>query len=147
MPAQGGYKTRQRDLILQCLQENHDRHLTAEDIMQLLDLQGTRVGKATVYRYLDRLVQQELIHKYTMENGQSACYEYRSECTGTNHEQFHLKCVCCGKLLHLHCAYLKDLQEHIQQEHTFLIDPYKTVFYGRCKDCQQQLDLQKDNKG
>lgn len=53
-----GYRTRQRTLVLSLLKRLGDRHLTAEEISRYLAEEGSPVGKATVYRCLDRLVEQ-----------------------------------------------------------------------------------------
>lgn len=128
------YKTKQRDLIMNCLIKNKENHLTAEDIVDHLKVNGNTVGKTTVYRYLDKLVFEGKLRKYFIEEGYSACYQYvgSEKC----YEHFHLKCVGCGSLIHLECSYLQKLQSHVSNSHDFKIDSLKTVFYGRCKNCE-----------
>ena len=45
------------------------------------------------------------------------------------------KCEKCGKLIHLHCDELEEIQTHILKEHRFKMDPMRTVFYGLCENC------------
>lgn len=127
------YKTKQRELILRCLQEHKDEHLTAEDITQFLKADGNTVGKTTVYRHLDRLVNESVVRRYIAEDGKSACFQFSDgeEC----HRHFHLKCTVCNRLFHLECDYLDEVSEHIFAEHKFSIDNTKTVFYGICEEC------------
>jgi Fe2+/Zn2+ uptake regulation proteins len=134
MGAATSYKTKQRDQIMNCLIKNKDRHITAEEI--LFDLNGEKplVGKTTIYRYLDKLVAQGVVRKYYIEEGKSACYQY-AEQNGTCENHFHLKCVNCGKLFHLKCDYLCDVESHIKNHHDFQVDSSKTVLYGRCGSC------------
>ena len=58
------YKTRQRDLILEVLKKQGNRHLTAQEVTDLLHKKGTAVGKSTVYRYLEKLAQDGIVKKY-----------------------------------------------------------------------------------
>lgn len=127
-----GYKTRQRALIEQTLEENGDRHITAEELSERLAQKGFAVGRTTVYRTLERLAEEGKVQKYTAI-GESACYQYieSNECC----EHFHLKCVSCGKLIHIECNHLAALSEHIAAEHGFQVDMLKTVLYGLCGDC------------
>lgn len=130
------YNTRQRELILEYIKENADSHLTADSIADAL--KPEQVGKTTVYRYLEKLCEQHLVRKYILSEGKSACYQYSGgeEC----HDHFHLKCLKCGRLIHLECDYLKDIAAHISVEHNFTIDSSRTVFYGICGECAKQHD-------
>lgn len=66
-----GYKTKQRDHILQFLIENQSRHVTVDDVVDHLKQSGNPVGKATVYRYMDKLVNQGDVRKFLLED--SSC--------------------------------------------------------------------------
>lgn len=64
MTQSGGYRTKQRDHILQFLIENQSRHVTVDDVVDHLKQSGNPVGKATVYRYMDKLVNQEMYESF-----------------------------------------------------------------------------------
>jgi Fur family ferric uptake transcriptional regulator len=74
----------------------------------------------------------EKVRRYNLEG--EACYQYIDESGGCR-EHFHLKCEKCGTLIHLECAVLNDTADHVRREHRFEINPFKTVFYGICKNC------------
>lgn len=135
MALTNGYKTKQRDLILNYFIENNNRHVTAEEVVDHLKCQGTSVGKSTVYRYLEKLVEQGMVRRFFIEEGYGACYQY----TGNDkqcHEHFHLKCLSCGVLLHIQCDFLVEAERHIFNDHDFIIDNTKTVLYGLCEKCK-----------
>ncbi len=134
MPRSSSYNTRQKELILCYLRENSSRHTTANAISLYLQEQGTPVGNATIYRYLDQLAEEGIIRKYTIDSKTGACYQYIGEKHNCN-EHFHLKCVKCENLFHVECDYLSELGSHILQHHSFTVDHTKTVLYGCCKDC------------
>lgn len=130
-----GYRTKQRALVLSLLQRAGDRHLTADEIARSLAEEGNPVGRTTVYRCLDRLVEQGAVRKFLLGEGESACYQYQS---GECHSHYHLKCSRCGALLHLECSYLDGMAAHLREEHRFAIDPAKIVLYGLCDRCLAQ---------
>lgn len=130
------YKTKQRSKVLDCLIQNKNKHMTAEDIVAYLKEHGAAVGKATVYRTLEKLLSEGNVRKYICEEGKSACFQYVEDNSCNSH--FHLKCVKCGKLIHLECDYLSDLEKHIFEHHKFTVDNTKTVLYGICGDCSHE---------
>lgn len=133
------YATKQGGLILAVLENEPGRHFTADDIMKMLSDGGNAVGKATVYRHLDKLIKQGRVRKYIVDEGSSACFEYIGE-EHSCHEHYHLKCSVCGKLLHVRCEYLDEVAEHILGHHGFVISPEKTVLYGICENCREASD-------
>lgn len=137
------YNTRQRELILEYLRINKDGHVTANQIIQYLKENNTPVGKSTVYRYLDLLLEKDMIRKYTLENGKRACYQYIDDVERCKHH-FHLKCVKCGELFHVTCEVLDNVKNHILTDHGFLIDSSRTVYYGICRECQGKLQIKEE---
>ena len=138
----GGYKTKQKEKILEYLISHPSQHVTAQEISYHLNQEGTNVGTATIYRQLDQLVTDGTIRKYTIDSRTGACYEYLPD-SGECHRHFHLKCIQCEKLYHVACEHLTELEEHILEHHGFQIDQSKTVLYGVCETCRKE---QEDNK-
>lgn len=131
MQTKNSYRTRQRDIILELLKSNTDKHLSCEEIVQMLRESGGKVGVTTVYRYLEKLYIEGSVQKYTGDK-ESARYTYTEhKCRG----HFHLKCTRCGEMFCADCDFLKGLCDHVGEEHGFEIVPSKTVFYGVCKHC------------
>lgn len=130
-----GYRTRQREVILEFLKNSNSRHVSIEDVLEHLKASGEKVGRTTIYRYMEKLTEEGVLRKYFIEEGVGACYQYVDSARGC-HEHFHLKCLKCGSLLHVECDYLNQIGKHIEDYHGFEIDNTKTVFYGICKDCK-----------
>lgn len=133
MTASTGYKTKQRALVESVLRDNAGRHFTVEEVVELLEKEGSHVGRTTVYRCLEKLIDEGNVQKYSASAGESACYQYLGG--GHCHEHFHLKCTSCGKLIHIECGHIGELSEHIAAEHGFKVDKLKTVLYGLCEEC------------
>ena len=127
------YKTKQRDLIIQFL-EKSGSHVTVAEICSYLDGENKSVGQATVYRQLEKMVDEGIVTKYTIESGLPACFEYAAN-SHSEGNCFHACCEVCGRLFHISCDELDSLGEHLNEHHGFRINPLRTVFYGVCADC------------
>ncbi|MDR2073158.1 MAG: transcriptional repressor [Spirochaetaceae bacterium] len=129
------YQTRQGGMILTYLASLGGSHITAAGIAGHFQTLKSPIGKTTVYRHLERLVESGKVRRYFLEDGESACYQYipgNSRCE----EHFHLKCENCGKLFHVNCDTLETVASHVRKKHRFTINPLKTVFYGTCSRCE-----------
>ena len=134
MKREAGYNTKQKEKLVDFLINNKDKHTTVQEISAYLSTEGSPLGTATIYRQLDKLVESGVVRKFVINGKTGACYQYienEHDCR----EHFHLKCISCGKLIHLNCDHLLSINKHIEEHHGFIIDPSQTVFYGRCADC------------
>ena len=131
------YKTKHREELLKYLQSIPGRHFTVNDVRDHFRDQGCAMGTTTIYRQLERLVDQGMVNKYIIDATSPACFEYVGEAHAVSEEVcFHCKCEKCGRLIHLHCEELESIQAHLMAGHGFLLNPLRTVFYGLCGDCQ-----------
>lgn len=129
------YKTKQKDFVLACLQKHENENLTSENIISYLKEDGYIVSNATVYRHLNTLLDDRSIRRILNPQGVFVYRYFDKKRNCDSH--FHLVCDKCGKLIHLECDELKNLYEHIEEEHDFSVDGVKTVFYGKCKICRE----------
>lgn len=130
------YKTKQREMLLNYFEALPGIHVTAGDVCEYLKAEGAAIGQSTVYRQLENLVDEGIIKKYTIDGDSPACFEYVEPDSHIEGEVcFHCKCRKCGKLIHLHCDELEEMQSHLIREHGFQMDPVRTVFYGLCERC------------
>lgn len=136
----GEYSTKQRDAILSFLKENN-AHVSASDIVFHLKEQGYKISTATVYRTLDKLVSDGVVRKMVVGDGSGACYQYLDGDGCSEH--FHLKCIKCGKLIHLSCEFLHSLEQHIFEDHGFTVSSGRTVIYGTCAHCDGTVENNK----
>ena len=130
------YKTKQRELIISYLKTIPGTHVTAGDLCEHFESIGINIGVSTVYRHLERLVDEGYVKKYTIDSNSPACFEYSGECDDDSEVCFHCKCTKCGRLIHLHCDEIKELQNHLLKEHNFTMSAGRTVFYGLCDKCR-----------
>ena len=135
--ADTSYRTKQRQAILEYMMANSDAHMTVDAVFDALRQSGASVGKTTVYRHMEKLVAAGVVRKYHIEGGTCACYQYQSgeQCS----EHFHLKCLQCGKLIHLDCEFMHGIDTHILKHHGFRINNTRTVLYGICSGCEKEV--------
>lgn len=137
-----GYNTKQREILLRYLESVPRAHITVGDVCEYFKAHGSSMGQATVYRQMERLVDEGLVSKYIVDTNSPACFEYigKSEHVGEG-TCFHCRCEKCGTLIHMHCDELTVIKGHLLDEHGFKLDPLRTVFYGICEDCRKKKEL------
>lgn len=130
-----GYATASRKKILDFLKSNSDRTVTVTDIDSYLKRNDSEVNITTIYRYLDKLAKEGTVIKYVAEKGSQAVYQY-VEHGHRCEEHLHLKCVKCGMIIHLECAFMDEIAEHIGKEHGFMLQCKNSIIYGLCEKCR-----------
>ena len=130
------YNTKQRQTILDFLMKSNS-HVTAAEIEKHLSDCGKKVGTATIYRYLNKLLAEGLVRKFSSVDG--ACYQYIGN--GKCHTHYHFVCQSCNKLIHVECSALDTLSSHFFEKHGFKVDMGKTVFCGECSQCSEKRNM------
>ena len=125
------YMTRQQQAVLDCIAACPGGCATAMALADRLRSGGQSVGLTTVYRQLERLEKQGLVHKLVTDEG--ACWQY-CDCLA-HRDCILLKCEVCGAIQHMDCGHLGELYQHVLQQHHFRINPRRTLFYGLCDRC------------
>lgn len=137
------YNTKQKEKLTDYFKKNMSRQLTINDIIEEVSGNG-EAGKSTIYRQIAKMVEDGELLRMNGEDSKSAVYQYMGEGTHCR-EHFHLKCIECGKLIHLDCRHLEKIGKHIEEEHNFKIDTRRTVFYGMCEKCRNKASDGVDN--
>ena len=79
-----------------------------------------------------QLAKEGFLKKYESADGALYQYNRKGECD----RHFHLKCLACGKIIHLDCELMHSISDHIAKDHSFAVDISRTVIYGCCANCQ-----------
>ena len=124
------YNTKQKELILKII-EKQKKEFTVKDIYEEVK---DKTGLTTVYRLIDRLVEEGVIAK-TIEKDNKPKYQYLEKCEENNH--FYLKCKNCKTMKHVDCDCIKDLSNHILINHEFITSKENIIINGICKNCQK----------
>jgi Fur family ferric uptake transcriptional regulator len=133
------YSTKQGQAIAAYLATTRSDHVTVEAIEAHFREDGSPIGRSTIYRQLERMVEAGSARRFETGAKQSACYQYVSAGQQADCQRhFHLKCERCGRLIHQDCVELAGIAEHLKTQHGFTIDPLRTVFYGICAECARK---------
>lgn len=124
--------TEQRLQILRAISENSDKHLTNEEIHELVKQINPDVGLATVYRTTQLLSQLGIITTLTIGDGKER-YELKKEREGHTHH--HLICTICGSVEEVEDDLLEDLEEKVEKELKFKVIDHQLKFLGVCAEC------------
>ena len=130
--------THQRLLVLSVLEQNNGKHMTAEDIYELVSEECPEIGLATIYRTLQLLRDMELVDRINLDDG---CVRYEIGHLlgdGAKHNHHHLICRGCGRVVPFDGDLLDDLERHIEESIAFHVLDHELKFYGLCRDCMKK---------
>ena len=130
--------TRQRLLVLSVLEENSGRHMTAEDIYELVAEDYPDIALATVYRALQLLWDMQLVDRISFDDG-CVRYEIGHLFKGeAKHNHHHLICRKCNKVIPFGDDLLDDLEHHIEEATGFHVLDHELKFFGLCRECMKK---------
>lgn len=134
MAERGRYRTKQQEIILDCLKNQKEIFCTVEQFMERLHREGIHVGQTTVYRALERLTEDGVVVKIPSVEGSKAQFRYIGEEVSRNVGK--LVCLKCGCIIPLECSRLTAFYQHIHEDHGFQLDEQRMILYGYCSQCQ-----------
>lgn len=118
--------------ILDMLEHNAGRHLSAEDVYKDLLEAGEEIGLATVYRVLTQFEAAGLVSRLHFEGGHSV-FELNQ---GRHHD--HILCVKCGRVDEFVDETIEQRQRVIAEEKGYQITDHSLHIYGVCAVCQKE---------
>lgn len=121
---QGMRLSRQRRSILELLWRCQE-HLSAREIYDRLNQEGTDIGHTSVYQNLEALSSHGIIE--CIERGEGRLYGHVSEAHS------HINCVDSGKILDVYVELPADLIQEIEARTGVEIQDYHIDFYGQKK--------------
>jgi Fur family ferric uptake transcriptional regulator len=114
--------------ILQMLENNNQRHLSAEDVYKNLLESGEDTGLATVYRVLTQFEAAGLVTRHNFDGGY-AVFELNR---GDEHHD-HMVCTETGRVVEFHNADIERIQREVADTHGFELIGHSLVLYVRPK--------------
>lgn len=122
--------THQRQAIAMALFES-EHQLSVDDLADILRDRGEHVGKATIYRTLNLLVEADLAREHDFGEGFK---RYEHQAGEARYD--HLICTGCGAVERFTRAALDDLQVEIASELGFTVQSRRLKIYGLCSECR-----------
>jgi Fur family ferric uptake transcriptional regulator len=126
----GGKRSTKRDRILKIFLRQ-EGHLSADDLFDLVRRQDRGVGRATVYRTLQWMVDAGLARKVDFGDGRA-----RFEPSYRHPRHFHLVCTTCHRSSEFLSSDVESLMEEIAGARGFQATQAVVQIYGTCQDCR-----------
>ena len=131
LTAAGERVTRQRLLVANAL-AGAGGQLTAGQLYRSLRRQAPGIGRATVFRTLETLVDAGVARRLELDGH---VYAYVA-CLPEHHH--HLACTRCGRVEEIDEAYITPIAQRLASDLGFEIDDARLDFYGRCASCRAE---------
>ena len=131
LTAAGERVTRQRLLVANALAAG-GRQLTAEQLYRSLRRRVPGIGRATVFRTLETLVDAGVARRLELDGH---VYAYVA-CLPEHHH--HVACTRCGRVDEIDEAYITPIAQRLALDLGFEIDDARLDFYGRCAACRAE---------
>ncbi|MFI3283771.1 MAG: transcriptional repressor [Erysipelotrichaceae bacterium] len=117
-----------RDRIYQAIQ-GLDRHMSAEEVFELVNQEEPKIGLATVYRNLNELAEKNLINK-VHDKDQKFFYD------GNPTRHYHVYCQQCHTYQDVPVTYMAKLDEEVAKLTGYKVEVHQLVFEGICEKCR-----------
>lgn len=121
-----GRNTKQKQLILETLRKEKNHPTIADLYEKILEIDDT-VGQATVYRNVNKLVDEGKIKRIMTDCG------YRYDCDCNVH--YHLVCKKCNNIIDIFDEKYNKMIHRLEEEYSVKIDDSTVVFDGVCDKC------------
>jgi len=109
----------------------HHERLTAYELLRLLREKNPKAEAMTVYRTLDFLQGQQLVHRIASQNAYTTC-----DAPHHSHHAQLLLCEQCGQAQEVNVKPLEKVFMAIAKEHEFVFSDKPIEITGICKNCR-----------
>lgn len=130
------YHTQQRCALLAFLSAHADEQFTVEQLLAAMGDEALAAARSTV-RSTDWSRRAPCAALRPESSGSAA---YQAMDPGHCDAHLHLKCVDCGRLIHLDEGVSDALQSDLLRAAGFTVDGRSTTIYGTCAACGRKRD-------
>lgn len=130
--------TKQRLFVIELLDKSKEA-LSAYEIKDKLHTKKIDIDIVSIYRIIDCLEKNGLIHKILSSNKVKKCkLKHENHCD--KHQEHHchhlLICERCNSVEEIHCAGIPNIVKKIEADSRFKIKSHNLEFYGICNSCK-----------
>jgi Fur family transcriptional regulator, ferric uptake regulator len=126
----GSKRSSKREFILNVFLR-HEGHLSADDLVELIRREDSRISRATVYRALQWMVEAGIARKVDFGEGR-----FRFEHSYRHPRHFHLICQTCNRSSEFLSSDIEGLIEEIAAARNFSARQSVLQIYGTCEECR-----------
>ncbi len=128
------YKTKSKDYILEYIKKNKQRRFSVADIQEYLLSKDININLTTIYRNIDKLLENDTLLKFKNNKEDFCVYQYHEPGANCNNH-LHIQCNKCGKIFHLDDDFMIKLKKYLNTDCGFYIDCENSILQGLCENC------------
>jgi Fur family transcriptional regulator, ferric uptake regulator len=135
--------TEQRRIIFEKLIEfeHTGETFSAENLWQELRKTNPRIGRATIFRLIEKLEEEKVLDRIDFADG-THCFKI---CSHNGHHH-HLTCTQCRRIVEFDYCIPNEQILAIETQANFEIDGHSLTLFGRCENCRNKLTGNQDQK-
>ena len=107
----------------------HEGPFTAADLAAAAEARDLRIGRATIFRAIDLLLELDVIERLDLPTGEHAYVA----CRPAHHH--HLVCSGCGRTVDVDDSGLRGVVSEIARRTGFRVDDHRLELFGQCPSC------------
>jgi Fur family ferric uptake transcriptional regulator len=104
---------------------------SAETLLKRLRRSNPHIGRATVFRSIEKLVRMKVLDRIEFADG---THSFRL-CESENHHH-HLACTKCHRVIELDLCLESNLIDAIGKQESFEISDHSITLFGLCRECR-----------
>jgi Fur family ferric uptake transcriptional regulator len=105
-------------------------HFAAADLVEAAQVRDLDVGRATIFRTLDVMLELGLVERLDLPSGEHAYVA----CESSHHH--HVVCSSCGRSEDVDDGGLRPIVRDIARRTGWRVDAHRLELFGLCPDCQ-----------
>lgn len=111
---------------------SRDGHFTSAELLSAARERGLPIGRATVFRVLDVLLELGVVERIDLPSGEHAYVA----CEASHHH--HVVCSHCGRTTEFPDADLLSVVDGIERRTGYRIDVHRLELFGLCAACRAE---------
>jgi Fe2+ or Zn2+ uptake regulation protein len=108
-------------------------HFTAADLVDAARTRRLDIGRATIFRALDLLLELGVVERLDLPSGEHAYVA----CEPTAHHH-HVVCSSCGRSAEIDDAGLRAVVDDVARRTGYAVDTHRLELFGTCPACQRK---------
>ncbi|MHC4085431.1 MAG: Fur family transcriptional regulator [Planctomycetota bacterium] len=130
-------RTKQRDELVGVFLRT-EKHLSTQDLFDIVRKKNQDVGYATVARTLKLLAESGLCRVVDFGDG---VHRYEHKYGHEHHD--HLICLGCGRFVEIYSKKLEKIQDEVVKKHGYIQEYHKLDVFGLCPKCASKKKSRK----
>jgi Fur family ferric uptake transcriptional regulator len=110
--------------------DSRDGHFTAGELVMAARARRPPIGRATIFRTLDALLEARAIERIDLPSGEHAYVA----CEPAHHH--HIVCSRCGRAVDIDDAGLRAVVRDVARRTGYRVDEHRLELFGECPACQ-----------